>query len=78
MNFNLNRLLILAYMSRNFSSTVIRSCPKAIFNKLWDQFPTDVRTTILANQVTPKYYFISTAENFLILAKKISCGKYWR
>jgi hypothetical protein len=41
MNFNLSRLLTSgAYMSRNFSSTVIRSCPKAIFNKLWDQFPT--------------------------------------
>jgi len=36
-----------AYMSRNFSSTVIRSCPKAINSKLYDQIPsTDVRSTI--------------------------------
>jgi hypothetical protein len=56
MNFNLSRLPSGAYMSRNFSSTVIRSCPKAIFNKLWDQFPTDV-LQFSANQVTTKYYF---------------------
>ncbi|KAF2510861.1 RagB/SusD family nutrient uptake outer membrane protein [Flavobacterium zhairuonense] len=36
-----------AYMSRNFSSTVIRSCPKAINSKLYSMIPTtDVRSTI--------------------------------
>lgn len=36
-----------AYMSRNFNSTVIRSCPKAINSKLYDMIPTtDVRSTI--------------------------------
>lgn len=38
-----------AYMSRNFSSTVIRSCPKAINSKLYDQIPlTDVRAAIFS------------------------------
>jgi len=36
-----------AYMSRNFSSTVIRSCPKAINSKLYNLIPSsDVRSTI--------------------------------
>lgn len=36
-----------AYMSRNFSSTVIRSCPKAINSKLYNMIPTtDVRSAI--------------------------------
>ncbi|WP_166920002.1 RagB/SusD family nutrient uptake outer membrane protein [Flavobacterium poyangense] len=35
------------YMSRNFNSTVIRSCPKAINSKLYDQIPTtDVRSLL--------------------------------
>lgn len=38
-----------AYMSRNFSSTVIRSCPKAINSKLYNMIPsTDVRSTIFS------------------------------
>jgi hypothetical protein len=45
MNFNLSRLLTWAYMSRNFSSTVIRSCPKKQFStNCGINFPTDVRT----------------------------------
>jgi hypothetical protein len=36
-----------AYMSRNFNSTVIRGCPKAINSKLYDLIPTtDVRSKI--------------------------------
>lgn len=36
-----------AYMSRNYSSTVIRSCPKAINSKLYNMIPsTDVRSTL--------------------------------
>jgi hypothetical protein len=36
-----------AYMSRNFASTVIRSCPKAINSKLYDQIPTtDIRSAL--------------------------------
>ncbi|TPG38122.1 RagB/SusD family nutrient uptake outer membrane protein [Flavobacterium pectinovorum] len=38
-----------AYMSRNFSSTVIRSCPKAINSKLYNLIPsTDVRSTLFS------------------------------
>lgn len=38
-----------AYMSRNFSSSVIRACPKAINSKLYDQIPaTDVRAAIFS------------------------------
>ncbi|MBK0370463.1 RagB/SusD family nutrient uptake outer membrane protein [Flavobacterium agrisoli] len=38
-----------AYMSRNFSSTVIRACPKAINSKLYNQIPTtDVRAAIFS------------------------------
>jgi hypothetical protein len=76
MNFNLNHLLIWAYMSRNFSSTVIRSCPKAIFNKLWDQFPaTDVRTTISAKQVNTNTLWFQLQKFPLLLKKPY---KYWR
>ncbi|MDX6188717.1 RagB/SusD family nutrient uptake outer membrane protein [Flavobacterium sp. Fl-318] len=36
-----------AYMSRNYSSTVIRSCPKAINSKLYAQIPaTDIRASL--------------------------------
>ena len=36
-----------AYMSRNFNSTVIRSCPKAINSKLYNSIPTtDVRSKL--------------------------------
>jgi len=42
-----------AYMSRNFSSTVIRSCPKAINSKLYAMIPaTDVRSTIFSKDGT--------------------------
>ncbi|MEO8534250.1 MAG: RagB/SusD family nutrient uptake outer membrane protein [Flavobacterium sp.] len=38
-----------AYMSRNYNSTVIRTCPKAINSKLYNQIPaTDVRSTIFS------------------------------
>lgn len=38
-----------AYMSRNYNSTVIRSCPKAINSKLYNLIsPTDVRSTIFS------------------------------
>jgi hypothetical protein len=58
--------------------TVIRSCPKAIFNKLWDQFPaTDVRYyNFQQNRSTPKY-LVSTAE-ISFTSQKNLCGKYWR
>jgi hypothetical protein len=61
-----------AYMSRNFSSTVIRSCPKAIFNKLWDQFPaTDVRTTIFSKSGNhPNITLVSTARKFPYTSQK--------
>lgn len=61
-----------AYMSRNFSSTVIRSCPKAIFNKLWDQFPaTDVRTTIFSKTGQhPNITLVSTAVKFPYTSQK--------
>lgn len=61
-----------AYMSRNFSSTVIRSCPKAIFNKLWDQFPaTDVRTTIFSKTgLHPNITLVSTAVKFPYTSQK--------
>lgn len=36
-----------AYMSRNYNSTVIRSCPKAINSKLYDLIPaTDIRAAL--------------------------------
>ncbi|MCD9575326.1 RagB/SusD family nutrient uptake outer membrane protein [Flavobacterium soyae] len=38
-----------AFMSRNYNSTVIRSCPKAINSKLYSLIPvTDVRSTIFS------------------------------
>jgi hypothetical protein len=61
-----------AYMSRNFSSTVIRSCPKAIFNKLWDRFPaTDVRSTIFSKSGQhPNITLVSTARIFPYTSQK--------
>lgn len=61
-----------AYMSRNFSSTVIRSCPKAIFNKLYDGFPsTDVRTTIFSKTGQhPNITLVSTAVKFPYTSQK--------
>lgn len=51
------------YMSRNFSSTVIRSCPKAINSKLYDMIPfTDVRSTIFDK--TGKHTALSLPSNF--------------
>ena len=52
-----------AYMSRNFSSTVIRSCPKAINSKLYDLIPsTDVRSTIFDK--TGKHTALGLPSNF--------------
>ncbi|MCC9073348.1 RagB/SusD family nutrient uptake outer membrane protein [Flavobacterium sp. F-65] len=52
-----------AYMSRNYNSTVIRSCPKAINSKLYDMIPaTDVRSTIFSKD--GKHPNLSLAKNF--------------
>ncbi|MEA9411654.1 RagB/SusD family nutrient uptake outer membrane protein [Flavobacterium sp. PL02] len=52
-----------AYMSRNFSSTVIRSCPKAINSKLYNLIPsTDVRSTIFSKD--GNHPNLSLASNF--------------
>lgn len=61
-----------AYMSRNFSSTVIRSCPKAIFNKLLDRFPaTDVRSTLFSRTgAHPNITLVSTARSFPFTSQK--------
>jgi len=52
-----------AYMSRNFSSTVIRSCPKAINSKLYDMIPsTDIRSAIFDK--TGKHTALALPSNF--------------
>ncbi|KAF2081236.1 RagB/SusD family nutrient uptake outer membrane protein [Flavobacterium sharifuzzamanii] len=52
-----------AYMSRNFSSTVIRSCPKAINSKLYNIIPsTDVRSTVFDK--TGKHTSLALPSNF--------------
>ncbi|WP_431242986.1 RagB/SusD family nutrient uptake outer membrane protein [Flavobacterium sp. P21] len=52
-----------AYMSRNFSSTVIRSCPKAINSKLYNMIPeSDVRSTIFDK--TGKHVALELPSNF--------------
>lgn len=52
-----------AYMSRNYNSTVIRSCPKAINSKLYAMIPvTDVRSTIFS--VDGNHPSLSLASNF--------------
>lgn len=52
-----------AYMSRNYSSTVIRSCPKAINSKLYDMIPvTDVRSLIFDK--TGKHTALGLPSNF--------------
>jgi hypothetical protein len=52
-----------AYMSRNYNSTVIRSCPKAINSKLYDMIPaTDVRSTIFSKD--GEHPNLSLAKNF--------------
>jgi hypothetical protein len=53
MNFNLNHLLIWAYMSRNFSSTVFVLAQKQFSINFGITPSTDVRTTILQNRSTP-------------------------
>lgn len=51
-----------AYMSRNFSSTVIRSCPKAINSKLYALIPaTDVRSTIFSKDGSHPNLSLSSA-----------------
>lgn len=66
-----------AYMSRNFSSTVIRSCPKAINSKLYAMIPaTDVRSTIFSKDgnhpnlslTTAFAKFPYTSQKFLAIA----------
>lgn len=52
-----------AYMSRNYNSTVIRSCPKAINSKLYDMIPsTDVRSAIFSKD--GNHPSLSLASNF--------------
>lgn len=52
-----------AYMSRNFSSTVIRSCPKAINNKLYELIPsTDMRSLLFDK--TGNHTSLSLPSNF--------------
>lgn len=52
-----------AYMSRNYNSTVIRSCPKAINSKLYGMIPaTDVRSTVFSKD--GKHPGLSLASNF--------------
>jgi hypothetical protein len=52
-----------AYMSRNFNSTVIRGCPKAINSKLYDLIPTtDVRSKIFDK--TGKHTSLALPSNF--------------
>lgn len=52
-----------AYMSRNFSSTVIRSCPRAINSKLYNLIPaTDVRSIIFSKD--GKHPGLALADNF--------------
>ncbi|OXE96519.1 SusD-like starch-binding protein associating with outer membrane [Flavobacterium araucananum] len=52
-----------AYMSRNYNSTVIRSCPKAINSKLYNLIPpSDVRATIFSKD--GKHPGLSLASNF--------------
>lgn len=52
-----------AYMSRNYNSTVIRSCPKAINSKLYDMIPlTDVRSTIFDK--TGKHTALALPSNY--------------
>ncbi|RED19522.1 SusD-like starch-binding protein associating with outer membrane [Flavobacterium cutihirudinis] len=53
-----------AYMSRNYSSTVIRSCPKAINSKLYNLIPaTDVRSEIFDK--TGKHTALGLPSNFV-------------
>ena len=61
-----------AYMSRNFSSTVIRSCPKAINSKLYNLIPTtDVRSTIFSPTGShPNITLVSTAAKFPFTSQK--------
>jgi hypothetical protein len=52
-----------AYMSRNFNSTVVRGCPKAINSKLYDLIPTtDVRSKIFDK--TGKHTALALPTNF--------------
>lgn len=61
-----------AYMSRNFSSTVIRSCPKAINSKLYAIIPaTDVRSTIFSKDGShPKLGLSSSFAKFPYTSQK--------
>lgn len=66
-----------AYMSRNYNSTVIRSCPKAINSKLYDMIPqTDIRSALfdktgkhtLLNLRSTYSKFPYTSQKFLSIA----------
>jgi hypothetical protein len=61
-----------AYMSRNFSSTVIRSCPKAINSKLYNLIPpADVRSTIFSRTGQhPNITLVSSARKFPFTSQK--------
>jgi hypothetical protein len=61
-----------AYMSRNFSSTVIRTCPKAINSKLYNLIPTtDVRSTIFSKTgLHPNVVLVSTARKYPYTSQK--------
>ncbi|MDG1871522.1 MAG: RagB/SusD family nutrient uptake outer membrane protein [Flavobacterium sp.] len=61
-----------AYMSRNYSSTVIRTCPKAINSKLYATIPTtDVRSTIFSKTgAHPNITLVSTASKFPYTSQK--------
>ena len=61
-----------AYMSRNYSSTVIRSCPKAINSKLYNLIPaTDVRSTIFSKTGQhPNITLVSAAAKYPYTSQK--------
>ncbi|CAM3984314.1 RagB/SusD family nutrient uptake outer membrane protein [Flavobacterium weaverense] len=60
------------YMSRNFSSTVIRACPKAINSKLYNLIPvTDVRAAIFSKTGQhPNIVLVSNAQKFPYTSQK--------
>ena len=73
----------MAYMSRNYNSTQIRSAPKVVNNQLFNAFPaTDVRTQVIdatglhASLKLPSNYskFPYTSQKFLSIDNNISLG----
>lgn len=61
-----------AYMSRNFNSTVIRTCPRVINSKLYDQIPTtDVRAAVFSKTgAHPGITLVATAQKFPYTSQK--------